>query len=67
MQKVEYRCYECMIVEFTVISDFQRSLESMVCGKCGGDSKRIGVASIIQPTKVDSIEIGLKDVGLQRR
>ena len=66
MQKVEYRCYQCMIVESIVISDFQRSLEGMVCGKCGGTSKRIGIASIIQPTKVDSGEIGLKEVGLQR-
>ena len=55
-----------MIVESIVISDFQRSLESIVCGKCGGTSKRIGIASIIQPTIVDPPEIGLKDVSFQR-
>jgi len=66
MQKVEYRCYQCMIVESIIISDFQRALENIACGKCGGNSKRIGIASIVQPTKVDSAKIRLKDGNIQQ-
>ena len=61
MQKVEYRCYRCMIVESILISEFEKSFEYMACGKCGGESKRIGIASIVTAHKVDFAEIGLKD------
>ena len=61
MQKVEYRCYQCMIVESILISEFEKSFEYMACGKCGGESKGIGIASIVPAHKVDFAEIRLKD------
>ncbi len=50
-----------MIVESVFISDFERSFEYMACGKCGGESKRIGITSIIPAHKVDFTEIRLKN------
>jgi len=66
MQKVEYRFYRCMIVESILISDLERSFEYITCIKCGGESKRIGLASIAPPHYVDPTEIRLNDGKLQQ-
>ena len=50
-----------MIVESVLISDFEMSFENLACGKCGGESKRIGIASIVPAHKVDFAEIRLMD------
>jgi Zn finger protein HypA/HybF involved in hydrogenase expression len=61
MQKVEYRCYRCMIVDSVVISDLERSSEYIACGKCGGESKRIGIGTIVTAHKADFAELNLQD------
>ena len=61
MQKVEYRCYQCMIVDSVLISDFERSSEYIACGKCGGESKRIGIRSVVTASMADFAEIRLND------
>jgi len=55
-----------MIVESILISNPERSFEYITCGKCGGESKRIGIASIAPPHYVDPTEIRLKDGKLQQ-
>jgi hypothetical protein len=55
-----------MIVESRLILDTVRSFEYITCSKCGGESKRIGIASITPPNNVDLTEIRLKDGKLQQ-
>jgi len=50
-----------MIVDSMLISDLERSSEYIACGKCGGESKRIGIGSVVTAYRADFAEIRLND------
>lgn len=41
MQKYEYRCNRCMVIEQKWILNSSKPTESVPCGKCGGSAERI--------------------------
>lgn len=49
MQKIEYRCYRCMIVETRWLLNFAKSPDVITCCKCHGESKRIS-SELISPS-----------------
>jgi hypothetical protein len=47
MQKAEYRCYHCMIVETKwLLNSDNRSSDYITCRKCGLESKKIGTEEV---------------------
>jgi hypothetical protein len=53
MQKVEYRCYRCMIVETRWLVNSAKSTDYITCCKCEGESKRISSELVLAPNNPD--------------
>ncbi len=50
MQKIEYRCNHCMIVETKwLLSGDNRLSDYIACQKCGLESERIGTEDVSRP------------------
>ena len=64
MKKVEYRCYQCMIVESKWLVNNVKSADYSTCTKCGGESKRISSESISSKYSDASHELKKKANGL---
>ena len=57
MQKVEYRCYRCMLVETRWLANSAKSSDYITCCECEGESKRISSELILTAHNPDLLAI----------
>ena len=57
MQKVEYRCYHCMIVETRWLAKYAKSPDYITCCKCNGESRRISSELISTSNNPDLFKV----------